>query len=265
MATRRNEAGGRQGRRQDRKQGRRQAAQWNKVTRLAMASDDDGLPRAPRAMQALKRLGVSKEALAAAPRITPILKLADGGLAQVFAALRASPDPLIAAFLQKYDGVTPSDRARVSIEAVALSAGLNITALLGAILIALERHAAAIVRILTVTAHPKIVAARIRYGQLPSGERDRTALDTALGLLPNPRGPVFVNKAIYNAGKAAMDEQRLRGPFDDEDEDTDDVPLAAREPDLDVLFPPASRTQERLNAIRQKLLPVADGDKKTIQ
>jgi hypothetical protein len=251
----------------DRRQERRQEAQWNRITELAMASDDDGLPQGPRAMQALKRLGVSREALAAAPRITPILALADGGRAQVFAALRASPDPLIAAFLQKYDGVSVTDRARVSIEAVALSAGLNITALLGAILIALERHAAAIVRILTVTSHHRIVRARIRYGQLPYGERDRTALDQALGLLPNPKGPVFVNKAIYNAGKAVMDEQRLRGPFDDEDDEDDEVPLAAREQDIDLdkLFPPASQTQERLNAIRQKLLPVADGDKKTIQ
>jgi len=247
----------------DRRQERRQEAQWSRITQSAMTVDHDDAPQGPRNALALRRLGVTPEQLAAAPQITPLLELADGGLPTVLSAMRSSADPLIRTFLAKYDSVSVSDRARVSVEAIALAAGLDITSLLGSVMIALERQAVAVVRILTVTHHPRIVAARIKYGQLPSGDRDRTALDTAVGFLPNPKGPVFVNR-IYNAGKGGM-EQHRNGPGlpDDEDEPLDgEVPIAADNVDLDALFPNPSIIQEELIPIRNRLAgnqPEPDG------
>jgi hypothetical protein len=86
----------------------------------------------------------------------------------------------------------------------------------------------------------------VTYGLLPFGEKDRAALDTAMGFLPSPKGPTFIGKAIFGSGKAVMDAQ---GGDDDE------APMRDDEPDLDRLFPPANAMQEKLTAIRQKMLP----------
>jgi hypothetical protein len=202
-----------------------------------------------RTATALKRLGVSGKELALAPQITPLLKLAGGGLDQVLAAMRFAPDAIIAAFLEKYDSIRAGDRERLPIEAIALAAKLDITHLLGSIMVCLQNQAVNTVKIIAMTNHHKITEARVAYGLLPLGERDRTALDTAMGFLPSPKGPTFINKAIFGSGKAVMDQQR--GSDDDEEGElvnSDDI-------DLDRLFPPANLMQERLQAIRQRQLP----------
>ena len=103
------------------------------------------------------------------------------------------------------------------------------------------------VKIIALTGHPKITMARVAYGQLPLGERDRTALDTAMGFLPSPKGPTFIGKAIFGSGRATMEAQGAGGD--------DDCPSGDSDPDLDRLFPPANAMQEKLVAIRQKMLP----------
>jgi len=202
-----------------------------------------------RTLTALKRLGVSAKELALAPQITPLLKRAEGGVEQVIAAMRFAPDEVIAAFLEKYDSIRAGDRERLSIEAVALAAQINIAHLLGSIQLALQQQSVNTVKIIAVTNHHKITEARVAYGMLPLGERDRTALDTAMGFLPSPKGPTFINKAIFGSGKNVMDQQRS-GDDDEEGElvNSDDI-------DLDRLFPPANLMQERLQAIRQRQLP----------
>ena len=205
----------------------------------------------------LRRLGVTREQLAAAPDITFMLKRAEGGLTNVLRAMRLSQDELIVAFFRKYDSMPTGDRDQVPMEAIALSAGLNLNHLLGAIMGALQQQAVNTTKIIAVTNHPRITQARVEYGLLPLGERDRTALDTAVGFLPSPKSSTFIGKAIFGSGKSTM-EQQQRG-----DDDDDAIEAAADfELDLDRLFPPANRMQEKLQTIRQRQLPAGDDSQK---
>jgi hypothetical protein len=200
--------------------------------------------------EALRRLGVGEEQLRSVPQITPLLKEADGGLAQVLDAMRFAPDENITMFLKKYDAVPVGDRNSLPVEAIAIAAGVDVGNLLGSAMLALQAMAVNVVKCIILSGHPKIAAARIKYGQMASGERDRNAVDIALGLLPSPKPPTFVQKAfIFGSGRAVMSEQ---GTGDDDDEQDG---VNETDPDLDVLFPPANQTQERLQAIRQKMLP----------
>lgn len=79
---------------------------------------------------------------------------------------------------------------------MALAAGINIHHLLGSIMIALQAQAVNTVKIIAMTAHPAITRARVKYGQLPGGDKDRTALDSAMGFLPSPKGPTFIGNTI---------------------------------------------------------------------
>jgi hypothetical protein len=240
-----------------RKPTNRKEAEWKRITRSAKAIEDDGDRRTPATLKALRSLGVSEQDLSTVPRITDLLRLADGGLKTVVAALRLSPgDETISAFLRRYDSLSPADRACVPWEAVAVAAQINVNIFLGAVLVALQAQAVSLVKILAVTSHPRIIAARIRFGQMPGGSRDRQALDQAMGFLPSPRGPVFVGKAVYNSGKAVMDRQRRCNDddmLDDEDVTIDEVPIMESDPDLDRLFPPPARMQEKLIPIRNRL------------
>jgi hypothetical protein len=206
----------------------------------ALKRDQRGIDRSA---AALKRIRVSEQQLKASPQITPLLKQAEGGLDQVIMALRFSPDALAVTFLEKYDSVPTGDREYLSIEAIALAAQIDITHLLGSIMVSLQQQAVNATRIIAMTNHPRITQARVEYGMLPLGERDRTALDTAVGFLPSPKGPTFIGKAIFGSGKGQRD--------DDEDDNVEEIDG----PDLDKLFPPANNMQNKLTAIRQRLLP----------
>ena len=194
---------------------------------------------------ALKRLRVSMDSLKAVPPITALLRQASGGLPQVVMAMRLCGDETTAAFLEKYDSIPAGDRVRVPFEAVAMAAKLDVKALLGSIMVALQAQAVNEVKILAMTGHKDITAARLRWGVKANGERDRTALDTAMGFLPSPKGPTFIGKAVFGSGKDVMDQQ---GSEDDRLSGDDD-------PDLDKLFPPANAMQIKLIPIRQRLPP----------
>jgi hypothetical protein len=205
-----------------------------------------------RAQQALKRLGVDVLALRSAPEITPLLKNAEGGLKAVLGAMRfASDDPSIQFFLEKYDSTPSGDREKLSWEAIALAAGVDLRVFLGAAMLALQSHAVNTVKIIAMTSHPKITRARVKYGLLPSGEKDRTALDTAMGFLPSPKGPTFIGKAIFGSGNQTMNAQGAGRGDDDED---GPVIEADGDLDLDDLFPPANDIQQKLIPIRQRML-----------
>jgi hypothetical protein len=219
---------------------------------LEFADGKDPKTTVSRSVGALRRLRVSKEDLAAAPAITPILELADGGLRQVLGAMRFAPDNVIRAFLQKYDSVPVGDRARLSWEAIALAAGVDINHLLGSIMLALQAQSVNIVKIIALTSHPKITQARVRYALMAGGDKDRTALDTAMGFLPSPKGPTFIGKAIFGSGRNAMQQQRHEDDLVDKEDEVPPVAAVESDPDLDRLFPPAHLMQEKLAAIRQR-------------
>ncbi len=207
-----------------------------------------------RASDALKRLGVDVVALRSSPEITPLLKNAEGGLKAVLGAMRfCAEDPSIASFLEKHDSIPVGDRERVSWEAIALAAGVDLRVFLGSAMLALQSQAVNMVKIIAMTSHPKITRARVKYGLLPSGEKDRTALDTAMGFLPSPKGPTFIGKAIFGSGKQNINDQGA-GKGDEDDEEEGIVLDADGDPDLDFLFPPSNDMQTKLIPIRQRLL-----------
>jgi hypothetical protein len=200
----------------------------------------------------LKRLGVSEEILDTAPQITPLLKKATGGLKAVLSALRlAQQDEVIKAFLAKYDSLSPSDRERVPWEAVGLSAEVDLNHLLGSAMLALTYQSASVAKIIAVTSQPKITEARVKYGMLAGGEKDRTAIDMANGVLAQRQGPTFIGKAMFGApGGAQM-------PEDGEDETETPVvqaPVNPEDQDVDDLFPSPKVMQDKLVTIRNRLL-----------
>ena len=225
---------------------RKQTAARKRIS--AFASGNGSKKTVSRSAAALKRLGVSEETLAAAPAITPVLKRAEGGLKQVIAAMRlAQADKVIAMFLKKYDSIPVGDRERLPIEAIALAARVDVTHLLGSIMLALQAQAVNLTRIIAMTNHPNITAARVKYGLMPSGERDRAALDTAMGFLPSRRGATFIGQAIFDSGKGVMERRLCTLDHDDASEFNED------EPDLDKLFPPPRIMQEKLARIRESV------------
>jgi len=105
-------------------------------------------------------------------------------------------------------------------------------------MLALQAQAVNTVKIIALTAHPKITQARVAYGLLPLGERDRTALDTAMGFLPSPKAPTFIGKAIFGSGRNVMEAQGTGREDDDSARRGDN-----EGPDLDKLFPPANASR----------------------
>jgi hypothetical protein len=199
--------------------------------------------------QALRRLGVSALALQSAPEITPLLKYAEGGLKAVLGAMRHSSDPSIMLFLEKYDSIPSGDREKLPWEAIALAAEVNLQQLGWAAISAVEQYSAGVTKMMLVSSQPKIMKARIKYGLLPSGEKDRTAAQTASGVLPSPKGPTFIGKAVFGSGKQTMSAQGAGG-----DEDEDGPSVEGEDFDLDQLFPSSNDIQQKLIPIRQRML-----------
>jgi len=190
---------------------------------------------------------VKPEQLAAAPQITDLYRNAEGGLKAVLSAMRfCLHDEVIATFLAKYDSIPVGDRPRLPWEAIALAAGLDVRTVSGAILNAIVQSCANTSKVLAFTAHPKVMRATIRYGQKPSGEKDRRALDLMVGALPSPKGPTFIGKAVFGGASGSADGQ----------EPGSEEPIFDREgADLDRLFPSAAAMQDKLVPIRQRQLP----------
>ena len=203
-----------------------------------------------RKAQALARLGVDPEELAKAPQISNLLKKAKGKLKAVMAAMRfVGDDEVVADFLSKYDSVPVGDRPYLSWEAIGLAAEIDLRHLLGSAALAITTYCGNESRLIAVTNHPSITKARVKFGkELVGAERDRTALDMMVGALPSPKGPTFIEKAIFGSGNKGQDDD------DDGPKQVMATPVFDADSDLDQLFPPCNAMQEKLVPIRQKML-----------
>lgn len=201
--------------------------------------------------EALKRLGVKPEQLKGIPPLSAMIKEDTkelGGQKAVLKSIRFSPEsPEISAFLEAYDGLPKGDKERLPWEAIAISSGINVQHLLGAIQFAVHKHGSNRSKLIIGMGHPLAVAARVKYAQMASGEKDRTALDIMIGAQPQKKGMTII---FGGAGQA----KGSSGGEDDEDEDETQDAVFTADDDLDVLFPPSNAIQEKLVAIRQKLL-----------
>lgn len=188
----------------------------------------------------LARLGITVTEYVAAPKISPILREIQGGKSKALKAMRFSTSELIQKFLSKYDSIPAYDREKLSIEAIALSAGVNIPHLWGEIMLAMREHSVNSVKIIAVANHPEVVKKTIEFAQLPGGYRDREHVHTMLGALPSNKGTTFINK-FFAGGSQKEDEEANTPPPELVD-------------DLEYIFPDASAIQERVQPMRQKLL-----------
>jgi hypothetical protein len=201
----------------------------------------------------MRKLGVTQSELAAVDKIEPIFKNAQGGLKAVLEAMRFySEDETIAAFLKKLESIPERDRPLLRWEAIALAAGVSTKVLAGSILLAMQAASATTVKVIAFSGHPKLMEARVKYGQLPSGEKDRWAVDTALGFLPTTKGPTFIGRAIFGGSGSNLGSVP-KG--DDDSEDSSPSPSMDTDKEYDELFPSPGEIQERLVPIRQKMLP----------
>jgi hypothetical protein len=201
----------------------------------------------------MKRLGVTPDQVAEVDQITPIFKNAEGGLKAVLEAMRfSSQDETIGAFLKKYDSIPERDHPLLRWEAIGIAAEIDMKELAGAIILAMQAASATTVKVIAFSGHPKIMEARVKYGQLPSGEKDRWAIDTALGFLPTTKGPTFIGRAIFGGAGSNLGSVP-KG--DDDSEDSTPSSVMDIDSEYNDLFPSPGEIQEKLVPIRQKMLP----------
>jgi hypothetical protein len=171
-----------------------------------------------------------------------------GGLKTALDAMRfAMDDPEIKAFLKVYDKVPIGDRERLTWEAMAIAARVNPKHLLGSIQLAIQTHCWNRSRFIAVSNHPDVTEKRVKFAKTAGGEKDRTALDIALGILQSPKGPTFIGKqvAVFSGGEQAISKDEDDGKIIDASTSTDE---------FDQLFPAPTEIQEKLVPIRQRLL-----------
>lgn len=153
--------------------------------------------------------------------------------------MRFSDHPLIQSFLERYDRIPEGDQDRVPIEAVALSAGIDVRHLWGEIMLAMREQSVSQVKLIAVAAHPQVTRSRVRFSKQLQGHRDRDALDIMLGAIASPKGPTFINKFFAGGVK---------------EEDGDGGKPEAYEGDVDAVFPDVSKMQDRVQPMRQRVL-----------
>lgn len=160
----------------------------------------------------------------------------------------AREDSDIAKFLDAYDAIPPSDLPHLSWEAICLAADVNPKHLCGAAHVAAVTFFGSSSRLIAVSSHPAITKARVQYALMPSGEKDRNALDIMVGALPTAKGPTFIGKAVFGGGGSEKDD-------DGEESHVEAQAVATFGPDDDIfdIFPPSNEIQEKIIPVRQRL------------
>lgn len=161
----------------------------------------------------------------------------------VLTALRFSQDAQVRLFLEKWDSLSAHDQRVLSWEAVALAASVSPPYLLGMALFALQQHSANRVKIMALSRHPEVMQKRIEFALRPQGEKDRSAIQTALGFLPSHKGSTFVINPLPDHPRQG-----------DEDEEEDDE----ESDQLNRIFPQLTVTQEKLLPIKARRLDAGD-------
>lgn len=186
------------------------------------------------------------ELLEVAPPLTDMFKSAKGGLRGLIKAMRfATEDSEIRAFLHKYDSIPVGDRPYIPWEAIAISANVNMTYLIGAVHLAAAQYFGNISKMIAISNHPTVTRMRVKYSQDPSGESDRRSLDIMVGALPSAKGPTFIGKAVFGPSGSKSEDD------DDDDDDAQPVARTFGAGDEDAVFPPSSDMQAKLRLVRQ--------------
>lgn len=184
-------------------------------------------------------MDVDPVALAKAP---PVEELIGKGIGkpELYRALRFSDADVIKKFLDTYDSLPLDDRDRVPLEAIMLKSGVEVATFLGEVIMTLREYSANKVKILGITHHPEVMEKTLEYAVLPNGIRDREHVHTMLGALQPKQGVSIFQKFV------GAQPQMPVGV-------TPPAPVEM-ESDANYVFPDASSVQEKLGAVRQKML-----------
>ena len=205
-----------------------------------------------RTSEALRRLGITD--LSKIRRLPPINQLlkeqSRSGIAGAIESLRMSDGELSQKFLETWDDIPERDRECVTIEIVAIAAGVDPRALLGEILLAAREYSVVKFKLRALEAHPEILEKRIEFAKLTGGYRDRDAIDTILGALPRAK-TTFIDK-FYAGSETPV-------PDSSEDGEAEDKPKAVSQAeemveDENFIFPDSELMQDKIQPIRQKML-----------
>lgn len=188
----------------------------------------------------LAKLEVTPEQLERAPQMTKLLNsCVEGGLKEVLVALRSSGDSLVHAFLKEYDRASEIDHRVLPWEAYAIAAKIDISPLLGAIMIAIQQWSHIQVALVLTSAHSSIASKRVKFAKERAGYKDRRDIDTALKLLPSPKGPTFIINPLGGEVQEKPAEQNTQ---------TIGMTVSPCDINLDDLFPDLVQTQKMLKA-----------------
>lgn len=196
---------------------------------------------------ALRRLGFKKQDLDSVPEISSILKSTMGSVKKAIAAMRFSNQACIQTFLDTYDAVPEGDREYLSLEAIALKAGVKTPELLGATLLSCKTLRAQESALIAMNSHRKVLKKTIEYAMEPGGHKDRQMLHEAIGFLPSPRG---VNMSVNLLGG----NPQYTEPKKEEPESGGDIIEGSAEDDFVQAFPSVNGKLEEWSTDRNKLL-----------
>jgi hypothetical protein len=186
-------------------------------------------------------MDLTSESVAKAPPLQEILGVF-GGRPKLITAFRLSEEVLVKAFLETYDSLPLDDRDRVPIEAIVLRGAIDPSAFLGSAILALREYSATMVKLLGITGHPAVMEKTIEFAQQPAGVKDREQLHTMLGAL-QPKQGLTIFQRFQGMAPSQPGQPSIPTPEPVE-----------MESDANYIFPDASRIQEKLTAVRQKLL-----------
>lgn len=138
----------------------------------------------------LKRLDVDAEQLAQQPQIMPLLRLNGIRPDRMVEVLRCDSNPESLTFTRAWDGLTPSARNIVGLEAIAVSVGILPRRLwelfAGAALIQANQSVA----VMIAMSLPDVMKVTIKGAKKAKGLADREHLLKAARVLPTPKGSV---------------------------------------------------------------------------
>lgn len=149
-------------------------------------------------------------------------------MAKVVEALRGYDEEDAQLFIEKYDSISESDLARLSIEEICTAADVKTLDVLGCITKALVAESQTVSSILVASNHPKIVRATIKRAMLAEGHREKEMIHTATGFLPTTKGSTFINKVQV----ANFDGDKARGGKTIDAPTADEADLISMDDDL---------------------------------
>lgn len=148
--------------------------------------------------------------------MTPILMRATGGIAAIIEALSVDDSPDAISFIAKWESVTESDRERLSVEEIAVAAGLTPRRLLEVATGAIDAFAQDASRLMVASARPLVERKTIEMAQTDFGTSDREWFHKHTQFLPQPKGMAinFDNRTQNNtlASGAQSNEDRALPP-----------------------------------------------------